>query len=157
MRAHGVTVVQHFAFRGSSHRLRGAARYVIDKVWLCRSPIMVGRKGYFNYSTYFYLPLRRLEEGEGEGVHPPASNKAIYTATKIPFIYSFYGNCAASVPISTCMHVSVSDLYTVFPGSAHIFGCSKIDRSILELYKSLAHIYECRNWERENIIILFWK
>jgi hypothetical protein len=27
-----------------------------------------------------------------------------------------------------------------FPGSVHIFGCSKIDRPILEIYKSLTDI-----------------
>ncbi len=35
-------LVQHFAYRGSSHRRKGAARHVIDMVWLYRSPIPSG-------------------------------------------------------------------------------------------------------------------
>jgi hypothetical protein len=43
------------------------------------------------------------------------------------------------------IHLSVGDLY--FPGSVHIFGCSKIDRPIQEIYKSLTDtVYECRKW-----------
>ncbi len=37
------------------------------------------------------------------------------------------------------IHVSVSNLYN-FPELVHIFGCSKIDRPILEIYKSLTDI-----------------
>jgi hypothetical protein len=35
--------VHHFAYRGSSHRRKGAARHdIIDMVWLYRSPITEG-------------------------------------------------------------------------------------------------------------------
>ncbi len=60
------------------------------------------------------------------------STKPTCTATKIPFMYSFSGNCAASVPISTSMCLWA--IY-VFPGSAHIFFCRRICRSILGKWK----------------------
>ncbi len=38
-----------------------------------------------------------------------------------------------------------------FSPNCHIFGCRKIHRPILEIYKSLTdEIYECSNWETEH-------
>jgi hypothetical protein len=51
-------------------------------------------------------------------------------------MYSFSGNCTASVPISTFINIY----------SVHILSFSRIDRPILK-YINLSQIYECRNWE----------
>jgi hypothetical protein len=63
---------------------------------------------------------------------PPAFSRILrlnfftHTATKIRFMYSFSGNCAASV-----------QLPHTFPGSGYIFSCSRKGRSIMGIYKSL--------------------
>ncbi len=56
--------------------------------------------------------------------------------------------------ISPNSYIHVIWAIYIFPGWVHIFGCSKTDRPILEIYTvNLSQIYECRNWETT---ILFW-
>jgi hypothetical protein len=84
------------------------------------------------------LPLP-LPAGGTHGPHTPWQHQhSKYAATKTPFVYSFSESCAGSVPISTFM--CLWPIY-IFPGSVHIFGCSKIDRPILEIYESLTDIW----------------
>ncbi len=52
-----------------------------------------------------------------------------YTVLKILFMYSQKLSCAASFPIPTFMYL--------FPGLVCLFGCPKIGRPILGIYKSL--------------------
>ncbi len=65
----------------------------------------------------------------------------IYTVSKIRFMYSQKWNCAALYPIPTFKYLWV--IY-IFSGSVCLFGCRKIGRPILGIYKSLK---ECGNWE----------
>ncbi len=60
-----------------------------------------------------------------------------YTATKIPFMYCFSGNYAASVPISTFIYLWAINIFPGFPRIGSHFCCSRIGRSIVVIYKSL--------------------
>ncbi len=42
-------IVQHFAYRGSSHRRKGSGCHIIDMFWLNLDPLSNGMKGLFTY------------------------------------------------------------------------------------------------------------
>ncbi len=68
-----------------------------------------------------------------------------YTATKIPFVYSFSDNCAVSAKFShSC------DCERFIYSQDRSISCSRIGRPILEKYKSLKDIWVYMNWETEH-------
>ncbi len=87
---------------------------------------------------------------DGTASSPPPASCSIRTATKIPFMYSFSGNSAATVSIPTFMCLWA--IY-IFPGSVHIFGCSKIGRLILEIKEAAEfHFWEYINGNQTFIL-----
>ncbi len=76
--------------------------------------------------------------------HAPITRRpGRHTATAIPFIYSFSGNCAASAPISTLMCLWA--IY-IFPGSVYIFPpAEQADPSWEYIIRLQTH--ECGNWD----------
>ncbi len=74
-----------------------------------------------NFDDHALLPI--------VGVCPP------HTAKKFGFMYS-QKRLTGLTPYFH-IRVSVSDLYTVFPRSVHLFSCSRIGRPIGGIYKSL--------------------
>ncbi len=67
----------------------------------------------------------------------------LHTATAIPFIYSFSGNCAASATIST--FICLWAIY-IFPWSVHIFPPAEKANTLWEyIIRSQTHVG--RNWD----------
>ncbi len=67
-----------------------------------------------------------------------------YTATKKPFMYSFFLELRGLSP-NFHSHVSVSDLYILKIGP-HI-SSRRIGRSTVGIYKYLTDTHECGNWD----------
>jgi hypothetical protein len=61
-----------------------------------------------------------------------SDGRSDHTATKIPFMYSVSGNCAASVPIP---HSCVCERFIYSLDRPHI-SCSRIGRLMVGIYKS---------------------
>ncbi len=74
------------------------------------------------------------------------SDYTVSTARKIPFMNSFSGNCAASIPISTFM--CMWEIYIFLGLSIYFPAAEQANRSWK--YINLSQIYECRHWETEH-------
>jgi hypothetical protein len=72
---------------------------------------------------------------------PPTMALALFRSTFIDIhctenpIYAFSEMKLHGLIPNSYIQVSVSDLYSIFTGSVCLFGCSKIVRSILGIYK----------------------
>jgi hypothetical protein len=102
-------------------------------------------------SNLFFSTSLIVNSRRGIQARPLSSSSLIWcTATKIPFIYSFSGNCVVSVPISTAS-IPISTFMCpwsiyIFPRSVHVFpAAEKADRSWEYINRSQTH--ECGNWD----------
>jgi hypothetical protein len=98
-------LVQHFAYMGSSHRRKVAARHIIDLTWLCHSPIPVTWGGYFTCSNDFYLPSRHPKK-KGEAGRRVTKRCRLSWPTNSALVYEpKYGGrvVAGSQPLSTAV------------------------------------------------------
>jgi hypothetical protein len=85
-------LVQYFAYRGSLHRRKGAARHVIAMVWLCRSPFPEGEGGILllqKVSTcpQFLAIIRKYTELDHQsfiGLKTHICDCAVYIANESP-------------------------------------------------------------------------
>ncbi len=83
-------VVQHFRYRGSSHRRKSAVCPKFDMVWPNRSPIPVGRRGVISLFKWF-LPVFATRRGRGEGGrHPVVVIQSILIPSFSAFVYWRY-------------------------------------------------------------------
>jgi hypothetical protein len=85
--------------------------------------------------------LCQLMELEGKSLW--VTGTGLLTATKIPFMYSFSGNCTAFSP-NFHNHVSLSDLYV--PRISPHISYSRIGRLIAGIFKSLTDTWR-GNWD----------
>jgi hypothetical protein len=102
-----------------------------------RFSIVPYRSQRFQYITYFKRASTRRTAGTLAG--------GGYTAMKIPFMYSFSGNCAASVHISMCLW-TMSDLYIPIGPPICLQQNRQIDRgNTVSVYINRSQTLECGN------------
>jgi hypothetical protein len=115
------------------------ARQLIQTYWLPFLP-------YFSQCSRKRLCLHRPGGVVGNSTEGTSNERTVHTATKFPFIYSFSGTCAASVPIST-LNVSVSDFYIYSQDRSTYFlqQNRKTNQGYIHINRSQTHKFG--NWD----------
>ncbi len=95
----------------------------------------------------FQIPFIEVSRVPASPITGISLSEAVRTVTKIPVMFSFSGNCGASIPISTTF-TFCERLIQYIPRIGPNISCCRIGTSIVGIYKSLTDtwLWKLRLW-----------